>query len=585
MRKKTVVSPKSNNNKKKIQTILPSSSSPSSSSSPLRKSFQSDVKYSKKTPLTTDGFEGYVIEEKKSEKGKEKKQVRISHAAGPITNSMKRIHTSIMGQDRNYEESIINNWIPHSSLSVVDEISGTPLTAKQVDTKYDPQKNLVPQYFVNPMADLDYIVFEAILKNTFVGPLMNSLTKFIIGTGFRPELELINPNEDSDKNQIEIDSNQEIIETLMKIDNQLNYDDNNLIDVSFTDKVSAMVDVTNSFNRSALMFSYDKPVEVNGIRYKEIPSSLKFAHARDLGVIKVEPNTWRLEAVQWRQAYYMVPAKDMIYLWNPLISAKYHNAWLYGGSMILPMLDASRVIRRIIGVDFGAMAEATWAGMFILAVKPEGQDESQKIAEFASIANNMVRGGPNILMEDPANISFNTVDYAPKVTEFKDLTEFLIKYCVASLGLPHTMFFDEATSNRSTMLGKIQLAISTVINPMRESIGRQISSQWYQRWFRLIYHDSEKGRELLEKFRIKMVFNDLHIDEWFDKIEAVNEVDARKKLSDVAYGELSGIENYQNKVESDAETIPGGDNKTFKFGDNENGFDIKHRSRKREKEA
>ena len=221
----------------------------------------------------------------------------------------------------------------------------------------------------------------------------------------------------------------------------------------------------------------------------------------------------------------------------------------------LPMLDATRVIRKIIGVDFPAMAEATWAGMFILAVKPQGQTADQKRAEYKGVASNLVRGGPNILMEDPDNLSFNSVDFSPKITEFKDLTDFLIRYCVATLGLPQTMFFDESTSNRSTMIGKIQLAISTVINPVREQFGRQICSQWYQRWFELLYKDKP---ELLKIFRIKMVWDDLHIETWFDKIEAVNELDARHQLTDEAYGELTGIENYVNKIDKDAETTPGG---------------------------
>ena len=431
-----------------------------------------------------------------------------------------------------------------------------PLSAAQIENKYGQKNNWNPHYFINPMQDLDYIVIEAILKNTFVGALMNAFTKFIVGTGFKPELELINPDKENDENNInEINNNQEIINDLMEIDRQLDTNLSGQQDISFVEKISALIDTTNSFNRSALIFSYDKPVKIRGKTYKQIPSGLKFAHARDLGIIEVTPDSWKLEAVQWRQAYYMVPSTDMMYLWNPLISAKYHNAWFYGGSMVLPMLDAARVIRKIIGVDFPAMAEATWAGMFILAVKPQGQTADQKRAEYKGVASNLVRGGPNILMEDPENLSFNSIDFSPKITEFKDLTDFLIRYCVATLGLPQTMFFDETTSTRATMIGKIQLAISTVINPIREQFGRQISSQWYQRWFELLYKDRP---ELLKIFRIKMGWNDLHIETWFDKIESVNEVDARHQLTHEAYGEMSGIENYVNKIDKDAETTPGG---------------------------
>ena len=540
--------------------------------------FNPKIKENQKTPLTNEGYQEYEIHEDKRPDGKT--DIKISHAGGPILGTVRKIQQSLLAQNPTYDDNIIQNWQPQMAVSVVDDITGTPLTAAQISTNYNNTKDWIPQYFANPMQDLDYIVIEAMGKNTFVGPLMDSYTKFIMGTGFRPELELINPDKDPDKNEKEIETNQDIIQKLRQIDAQLNYeadDKHEALDVSFVEKVTAMISVANLFNRSALVFGYDKPITIDDEEVKGIPSSLKFAHARDLGIIKVTPDTWRLEAVQWRNAYYMLPAKDMIYLWNPLVSAKYHNAWWYGGSMIMPMLDASRVLRKIVGVDFPAMAEATWAGMFILAVKPQGADASQKQTEYSAIASNLVRGGPNILMEDPEDIDFHSVDFAPKVTEFKDLTEFLLKYSVASLGLPHTMFFDESASNRSTMLGKIQLAISTVINPTREMIGRQIAAQWYQRWFRLLYKDTEEYK----KFRIKMVFDDLHIEEWFDKIEAVNELDSRKQLSDKAYGELAGVDNYAGKVDPDAETMPGGDSKnSFKFGDEKgSSFEMKKKTK------
>lgn len=78
-----------------------------------------------------------------------------------------------------------------------------------------------------------------------------------------------------------------------------------------------------------------------------------------------------------------------------------------------------------------------------------------------------------------------------------------------------------------------------------------------------------------------MTFEDLRIEEWFDKVEAANEVDGRKKLTDLAYGELIGVENYQNKVDPDAETIPGGEGEKLSFGDNKGpNFEIKKKGEK-----
>ena len=536
-------------------------------------------KSKQKAPLTFSGYTDYFIKKRETldAKGQTKKtEIKISHASGPILNSQQQIKASFLNPEVQYDQDIVENWIPHMSYSVVDEDSGQALSAADADSRREKNTNWIPHYFVNPLQDLDYLVIEAISRMTFVGPLFDALLRFIVGTGFRPELELINPDKDEDKNEKLIEKHQEVIDTLIGIDNQISKDDSRDLDTSFTEKITAMVSVTNIFNRGALMFGYEDPIKVNGTTYKEIPSSLKFAHPRDLGIIEADPGTWRLKSVQWRNAYYMVPAKDMIYLWNPLISAKTRNSWLYGDSMLLPMLDASRVIRKNIGVNFPAMAEATWAGLFILAIKPQGQTLSEKEKEYDQVVKNFVRGAPNILMEDPEEVKSFSTDFNPKIKEFADLTEMLLRYCVASTGLPHSMFYDESTSNRSTMIGKIQMATSTVINPMRQWIGREISNQWYNRWFRLIYKDK---KDLLTKFRIKMVFDDLRIEEWFDKIEAVNELDSRKQLTDNAYGEMAGIENYTNKIEADAEVTPGGNGPgNFKFGDDKgNKFEIKKR--------
>lgn len=536
-------------------------------------------KSKQKAPLTFSGYTDYFIKRRETLNAKGetvKTEIKVSHASGPILNSQQQIKTSFLNPEVQYDQDLVENWIPHMTYSVVDEDTGQALSAADADSRREKNTNWIPHYFVNPLQDLDYLVIEAIARMTFVGPLFDALLKFIVGTGFRPELELINPDKDEDKNEKLIEENQEVIDTLIGIDNQLSKDDSQDLDTSFTEKITAMISVTNIFNRGSLMFGYEEPIKVNGTTYKEIPSSLKFAHPRDLGIIEADPGTWRLRSVQWRNAYYMVPAKDMIYLWNPLISAKTRNSWLYGDSMLLPMLDASRVIRKNIGVNFPAMAEATWAGLFILAIKPQGQTITDKEKEYDQVVKNFVRGAPNILMEDPEDVKSFSTDFNPKIKEFADLTEMLLRYCVASTGLPHSMFYDESTSNRSTMIGKIQMATSTVINPMRQWIGREISNQWYNRWFRLIYKDK---KDLMKTFRIKMVFDDLRIEEWFDKIEAVNDLDSRKQLTDAAYGEMAGIENYVNKIEADAEVTPGGEGKSkFQFGDDKgNNFEIKKR--------
>jgi len=518
--------------------------------------FSKKITGKQKAPLTTRGFEGKADVITNDATGD--KKIKVSHASGPLFGNQINIQSSVMGYDSPYDKQIVESWEPNMFLSVVDDNTGHALTAAQINSRRS-QQNWIPTYFANPMQELDYITFEALSRSTIGGAIFQSIVKFIVGTGFRPELELINPSDDSVKNQKEIDANKEVIQNLLLIDQQLTIDSKGQLDVSFIEKISAIILNTLIFNRSALIFGYDKPIEINGKLYPDIPSSIKFAHARDLGIIKVSPGTHRLEAVQWINAFDMIPTSEMIYLWNPLVSSKTRNSWFYGDSMMLPMIDSLRVIRKNIGVNFLAMAETSYAGRGVLSISPQGNTEQDKIDEYTQITKNMsVPATTHLLLEDPDNTRFDNINYDAKVKEFAELNESLIKYCVATTGMPHSMFYDESASNRATMIGKIQLAIATVISPMREWIGRTISDQWYDRWFRLIYKDD---KELLKIFHIKMVFDDLPITEWFDNVEAALELDSRKQLKDSKFGELTGISNYPDMVETDAETNPGGNSK------------------------
>jgi hypothetical protein len=526
-----------------------------------------DAKSGQKVPLVMTGFTPPL----RYKKGKPQKRKQGSHRhhGGPALNTIFTIRQSFLSEDPEslYDEQTVASWTPRLQMAVmsVDRASGAarPLSAAEVEMARR-KPSWLPHYFANPMQDLDYIVIEQIKRNTIVGALMDALTKFILGDGFKPELELIEPSGDDEADGKVIEKNQEIIKDLLEIDRQVSKTDVTGIDVSFKEKIAALITCMNTFNRAALVFGYsESSMEINGRTYKEIPTSVKFAHARDLGMIEADPDTWRLKSVQWRNAFYMVPAKDMIYLWNPMVSGSTRGSWLYGDSMVLPMLDSARTIRKNIGVNFPAMAEVSWAGSAILWVRPRGTTESQKEQEYGDIVSKFVRGAPNVLLENPEDTKVDNLDFNPRVKEFTEMTEMLVKYCLACGGLPHSLFFDEAASNRATMLGKIQLAISVTINPMRSWIGRMIADQWYQRNFKLICEQSGR-QELLKKFRVKMVFSDLHIEEWSDRIEAVNKVDQRKPLNDKDYGELAGIENYDQKVVPDAQVIPGG-KKGFQF--------------------
>jgi len=519
------------------------------------------VKFSKKkgsdkSVISWEGFDG--IKEETINPDTKKKEFRIAAAAGPFRGKRTKFEPRIFGDTTAYDEDVVNNWKPYMHLVVNDDITGAPLSAAEINYRRNTRQKWFPRYFSNPAQSLDYITFEAHSRSTIGGPLLRAMVKFLVGRGFKPELELINPGEDSVENQKEIDSHDDIIRDLVQVENQLSFDKDGYLDISFQDKIASLILNAFTFNRSALLSRYDEPITIDDKNYGDIPSSMQNAHARELGMIKTNPFTSRLEGFQWDNSGGFVDINDSVYLWNPLVSANTRNSMWYGDSFMLPMIDALRVLRTNIGVNFVAMGENAYSGLGLLSIKPEGSTSTQKEEEYNLVSERLVPATTNIILKDPNLTRFDNIDYKPEVDSFINMNESLVKYCAATLGMPHAMFYDESASNRATMIGKIQLAITTVINPHREWVNRAIAPQTYDKWFRIMNQDDEK---LLKKFRVIMKFDDLNIAEWFDKVEAVNEIDSRKQLTDVEYGKLMGLINYPGMVESDAETIPGGGGK------------------------
>ena len=221
------------------------------------------------------GFDGIEMEVRGD-------NVIIKNADG-VTNmasdvKIEQIKPSILGPNSAslYKDYQVKNWVPYMQMHPVNEekMDGSHYTTQQLTAKVSTARRdstaWMPAFFSNPMQDLDYMMIEGILKTTFVGPAMTTLTRFIVGTGFRPELELINPSGDDEADAKKIAKDQDIIRTLNEIDRSLDTMTGGILDVPFIDKVSMMIENTNCFNRSALIFAYDEknPPVING---KPIP--------------------------------------------------------------------------------------------------------------------------------------------------------------------------------------------------------------------------------------------------------------------------------------------------------------------------
>ena len=316
-----------------------------------------------------------------------------------------------------------------------------------------------PRMYVNPMQDIDYMIITGLMKTTFGGPLMESYTKFMVGTGFRCELVLRKPSGDKKKDKETLEKFKYVKEALDEIDRKMDDNDEGALDIPFVDLVTQAVSAAWIYNRAVLKFQYGKPVEVMGKTYKGIPTAMQYIHPRELGAIEVN-QAGQLLRVAESTMNNLIETKDMIYVWNPIVTAVEPNATWYGGSKVLPMVDALRQLRYTLSRAFPSMSKNAWAGLFLLFVKPQGQTEAVKQQEYEQVMSSMPRGDGAALMEDPEDVAVENITFDAKFEELKNVAEFCIKTCIAKLGLPNSMFFDEASfESKLPCLGKIQLAI------------------------------------------------------------------------------------------------------------------------------
>ncbi len=496
-----------------------------------------------------------VKQSAKRKPSESKKRKDISHGGGPIGARMSPLNGANISKyymSTGYTKRQIDEHVMNMAVSAVAPPSASSpprlLTAAE-------SKNTTPVYFHNNMQDIDYIFIEAILGNTIVGPFMDIFTKFVIGKGFKPELVLRRPTGDSEKDKKLLEKRADIIETLTQIDEAV---DENSADASLVDKFAACIGNMNSYNRSALFFGYNEPVEVDtpsGRKaFSEIPDTLFTVHPRDLGIIKVTEDTWAVDSIQYSFGTDMIKAKNMIYFWNPQLTAKHYHSWLYGGSMLQPTLDAARTLQNIMSVDFPAMAYGSWAGHSIISIKPQGQTEGEKMREYDSVAATFDPGASSLFLEDPKNMSVHSVDYNPHVNEFVGLTNYLLKYIISSIGLPYSLLIDEGDATRATAMEKVRWAMSVVIEPLREQISRMVTKQWYHRWYKLVFSQDPDYK----LYDVKLVFNDFDMAQWYDKINEFRTLNSMYPHTVEAAGEMLGIDNFKDNIDTDKIPTEGG---------------------------
>lgn len=553
-------------------------------------------KVEKKTKNSAKGFLNKInIFKRKKEKSRPITDFIIH--GGPIKASNAQISELLPNIPSNQltpelTKNVEKYWMPGGGLSVYDHKEKIPLTAAVAAKRRIDNKRWMPQYYQNPMQGYDYLVYESLLKNTIMGPLAWSLVKFIIGTGFAPALELRNPSGDPKKDTELIKKHQYIINNLKYIDRCISEkSDEEGVDISFKMKITNLIHNMLTFNRSCAVYQYDtkNPIKLNplgpqnegegkstsksqlvkekkknlkGVRaYPNIPTGLVDFHPRDIGIVKVSPESNKMQSVQINQIQGFVDYDEMIYMWNSQHAAPIHNAKYYGGSILMPMIEPARLIRTQLSSILPAVSENMAGGLYHIFVEPEGGTEAQRILEYQSITQAAEFGTANVFMLAPDRVKYENVNFDPKINDLITVFDTMIKYIIACFNLPQIGSYDEAAANHATAVEKIQLTISTAINPMREWIGEDFGRQWYNRNFLEIYKDDFP--EIVDLFRIKVDFEDLQVETLKERAETIVELqDAGIHLDPEKLEEITQIEGLKDHmVEKDPNEMPQGPEK------------------------
>jgi len=478
--------------------------------------------------------------------------------AGPLQKNDKKIFDLIPNMNPNeltpdILSTVEEKWLPNPSLTVYDQHSKKALSALEAITKRKENPRWMPLYYQNPLQSYDYIVYESLMKNTLLGPVMATLMKFLMGTGFQPELELRNPTGDAEKDKKTLEAGKQIISDLEFVDRAVTEKGTtDGIDIPFKQKITNMIQNMLVFNRSAGVFIYDNenPIEIRGKKYPEIPIGIEDFHPRDIGIVKISPESHKMVAVQINQIRDFVKTDDMIYFWNSEAGASIWNAKYYGGSMLMPMINPARIIQKQITNIWPAISQNMAGGLYHIFVAPQGGTAAQKGVEYSSLTTSNTFGTSSVFMIDPERVQYENVNFDPKISELLEMFTTMVKYILALANVPQIGFYDEAAANHATAVEKIQLTISTVINPRRVVIGNDIASQWYNRVFKVIYKDNKK---FLDTYIIKVVFKDLQIETLKERAESLEIIERRAKLTHEKAGEILQIDNYEASIDPDQE--------------------------------
>ena len=470
--------------------------------------------------MEREGVEKWENAEKIVKKAEVKHGKNIQHKSiFALGSQARKAAQSIWGQvDADVSDYTLQNWTPQQSLVPVTR-NGRPYTAAQLKSK------MAPVYFHNPHQGFEQIIFADIYQFTEIGPIIQELVGYLVGEKFAPKLKLKQKPKEGETELSIIDKYQYILDELEQVDEALGSTGDDGTDISFQEKMLMIVINTFVFNRAAGIYLYGNGLEItdkNGKlkRIHNLPTGFIDQNPRDIGVIEVEPNTWKLKSVQFATVQNknsgFLPSSEIFYLWHALYSAPLHNARWYGTSLISFCLEEGRTLRQLTSRNFPAYGNILSTGNPLIQLDPNGVDVDERRAISNEMLQDFSGDGPTLIWYDMPGLAVHPLETKIPIAEMVEFRKSIREAAIIKARLPLSLFGSEKDTNRATLEMRVQLARRT-LKPQRQWLGRVISDQHYMRMFKKIYSDPKCIER--QMFEIETQFDDLQIDTAEDRME------------------------------------------------------------------
>ena len=404
--------------------------------------------------------------------------------------------------------------------------------------------------YANPHQDIEYLIIEACTSSTFWSAAMGTLMQLVMGKRIRPKLELIHETDDTAKDNETLEGLKWITDVMEENDRAIGPKPGDPVGrQSLYDTINEAVRCTKTYNRCAILINDRSTITVDGVDYPNMPSSLRFIHARDLGMVTVD-SYGDLKSVYWNEGGRQIEWQDMIYLWNSKDGEDRRGTKWFGTSLADGVLLSLRTLYQVLAVDSPVAMKALYGGSAIVTVDVSALDPSMRLRETNRIASALRPGSVSVLAANPGDVDVKPINVDVKATEQEATIRRIFMEICAALKIPISILFDESASNRATLIGKLVFTMKGSVEPIRDWIDRELGAQWYGEQLEIICRAA--GREdLLELVRVHVAFDDLNLESDEKVMESLSKLVQMVPLNDRAILNTAGFPELVSEIDEE----------------------------------